>query len=65
MVADPTDPWFREAYGAALAALQRGDAQAAGVTAARHSGPLSRRRSSLRVLGVALLTQGRRNEAIS
>jgi predicted Zn-dependent protease len=61
---DPHDPWFERTYGAALAALERGDSRAAELPLraiqARRPGEIN----SLRVLGVALLAQGRPQEAL-
>jgi predicted Zn-dependent protease len=61
---DPPDPWFERTYGAALAALERGDSRAAEAPLraiqARRPGEIN----SLRVLGVALLAQGRHREAL-
>jgi len=64
MATDHTDQWFRTNYGRALAALQQGDAHGAEqplrAIQARHPGETN----SLRVLGVVLLAQGRRSEAV-
>lgn len=63
MATDHNQRWFNETYGRALVALQRGDARGAEsllrTIQERHPGEVN----SLRVLGVALLAQGRVPEA--
>ena len=64
MQTDRQDAWFREAYTAALALLERGDAPGAEERLRTIQRTLPGEVNTLRVLGIALLAQGRSAEAI-
>jgi len=65
MANDSSDRWFERSYGAALAALARGDPRAAERTLREMQALRPGEVNSLRVLGVSLHAQGRHAEALA
>jgi predicted Zn-dependent protease len=64
MSTDSPDRWFERSYGAALAALERGEPKAAERRLREIQDRQPGEVNSLRVLGVALLAQGRLGDAL-
>ncbi len=64
MHTDGLQAWYQSAYAAALAALERGDAALAEARAREIQAEFPLEVNSLRVLGIALLAQGRGADAI-
>jgi tetratricopeptide (TPR) repeat protein len=64
MAAEHADPWFRDLYARAVAAMHRGDPATAEQSLRAIQGRYPGEANSLRVLGVALVAQGRVPEAI-
>jgi tetratricopeptide (TPR) repeat protein len=65
MSAEERAAWFRESYGRALRSLERGDAQAAEQQLREIQRAWPGEVNSQRVLGLALLAQGRAADAVS